>query len=867
MPCLGKMEYDWNNADDRALLTLLPSPGACNVFPGERRKSEQEISLTYRRRKERPIRTKSARPGRQTHPRHGRTGPESPFAGEILARLYTAGAPLAEQELLKSMEISKSRRQEILGALDELCREKIISCKQKAYALRKSAELFAGPISVNPKGYGFVSPEEAPAGLKISQDVFIPPGMLGGAAHGDKVLVRLTGRDKDRFEAAEPGAGQETAKTSKQAATGCRRLRQAERRSVHQVREPGRSPQDVAPCDRLRFEGRVVAVLSRVTNRLVGVYMAGAHTGLVIPEDSRFPYNLVIRREDSRGAKNGEAVLAEVSSFAAGQRNLPGIILEVLGDPGDIAVQTEMVIRKFDLPHVFSREVIAQAEALDPETKMSSSRTDLRSVPHVTIDGETARDFDDAVAVESTKDGWRLYVSIADVSHYVRPGSPVDAEAWQRGTSVYFPTRVIPMLPERLSNNLCSLVPDEDRYTFTAVLDFDQQGRRLGKRFIKSIIRSRHRLTYTIVKQIIVDLDEEMRKQYAGMVADLESMGRLALALEEQRRQRGSIGFEIPEPEVVLGEGNAVLDIRRSERNQAHKLIEEFMLAANEAVAEAMEQNGIDSLYRIHEAPDPLKVAQFTEFAQSMGLAVAEGGGSPKWFGKVLAMAADTPQEYIISNLLLRTMQQARYSPHNLGHFGLAATHYTHFTSPIRRYPDLMVHRALAAGLQKDGKNKPGKGAVSTEEAGTFLSRRERVAVEADREMTERLQAHFMAERIGETFEAVISGVTAFGLFVELTSVFVSGAVPISEIRDDYYELEEGRHRLIGRKSGKVIQLGDLALVQLVSVETASRRINFRILETEVRSQDSGVMSQKPEDGRANGEKTRSKRGKQNESI
>lgn len=730
--------------------------------------------------------SKQGRPGKRQREdgRPPRQRQDTRFEGEILGQLYTADMPLSAKDIFEALGLSKSHRQEVLGVLEDLCRSKVLSCKRDTFVLRKSVELFAGPISVNPKGYGFVAPTEAPAELEIDQDVFIPPGMLGGAAHSDKVLVQLMSRRNDRYE------------------------------------------------------GRVIAVLNRATSRLVGVYMAGGVTGLVIPEDNRFPYNLVIRKEDSRGAKNGDAVLAEVTSFAAGQRNLDGIILEVLGNPKDIQVQTEMVIRKFDLPHVFSQEVIKQVESLDPEVKLTAGRTDLRQVTHVTIDGETARDFDDAVAIEPLKNGYRLYVSIADVSHYVRPQTPVDVEAYQRGTSVYFPTRVIPMLPERLSNNLCSLVPNEDRYTFTAVLDFDAHGNRVGKRFTKSIIRSKHRLTYTIVKQILVDKDAAMLRKYGDMVEDLERMGRLALSLEKQRTKRGSIGFELPEPLVVLGEDNTVETIKRSERNQAHKLIEEFMLAANEAVAEALEQGKIDSLYRIHEPPDQLKVAEFTEFAQSMGLPVEDGGGSPQWFGKVLALSAGTPQEYIISNLLLRTMQQARYSPHNLGHFGLAATHYTHFTSPIRRYPDLMVHRALAASLQKKGSPKPGREAVSTEESGGFLSKRERVAVEADREMVERLQVHFMADKIDETFEAIISGVTSFGLFVELTEIFVNGAVPITEMRDDYYELEEGRHRLIGKKTKTVHQIGDLVRVRLTSVEIPRRRINFTIEEKLAKATD-----------------------------
>jgi len=708
-----------------------------------------------------------------------RQNAESGFAGEILAHLHDAAVPLSAKEIFAALGLSKSRYQELLGALEELCRRKHVACRKETYSLGKDVELLQGQLSVNPRGFGFVTFGEAPAEMEIDQDVFVPPGMLGGAAHGDRVLLQLTRRHQGRYE------------------------------------------------------GQIIKVLNRATTRLVGIYTAGTTTGLVIPEDSRFPYNLVIRRQDSRGARNGEAVLAEVTSFAAGQRNLDGIVLEVLGNPEDIQVQTDMVIHKFALPHEFDRQVLEQVEALEPEVTLSSGRTDLRGVAHVTIDSETARDFDDAVAMEPIKGGFRLYVSIADVSHYVRPGTPVDLEAYRRGTSVYLPTRVVPMLPGRLSNDLCSLVPDEDRYTFTAILDFDREGRRRGQKFVKSIIRSRHRLTYTIVRQILVDRDEVLRDRYADMVEALEMMGRLALLLGKQRMARGSIGFEIPEPVVVLGEENKVENVVRSQRNPAHKLIEEFMLAANEAVAETIDSNHIDALYRIHEEPDANKVAEFSEFARSMGLDVDDGGGSPQWFGRVLAMVAGTPREYIVSNLLLRTMQQARYSSNNAGHFGLAASHYTHFTSPIRRYPDLLVHRALVAGLRRPATRKAVlvAGEVSTEEAGAFLSGRERIAVDAEREMVERLQVRFMADRIGETFDAVVSGAASFGLFVELLDVFVSGAVAITEMKDDYYQYEESRHRLLGQNSGVMFQIGDLVRVRLLSVEVDRRRINFAVEE------------------------------------
>jgi ribonuclease R len=458
-----------------------------------------------------------------------------------------------------------------------------------------------------------------------------------------------------------------------------------------------------------------------------------------------------------------------------------------------------------------------------PEEK---GRLDLRRIPHVTIDGETARDFDDAVAVEKTAKGWRLYVSIADVSYYVKPGSALDGEAYERGTSVYFPNRVVPMLPERLSNNLCSLVPNVPRPTFTAIMEFDRQGKRLSQKFSKSIIISHHRLTYTIVKEIIVDKDNALVSKYSDILNQLQEMAQLAAVLEKKRLARGSIGFAIPEAQVLIDAEDGVSDVIRSERNMAHKLIEEFMLAANEAVAFTLAAESFPTLYRIHESPDDVKVMEFTTFARTLGLHISANGGSPKWFGKVLRLVAGTPKEYIVNNILLRTMQRARYSPENLGHFGLAADYYTHFTSPIRRYPDLIVHRTLFTLLtkKKGGSSSP---APDLQQAGDFLSARERAAVSAEREMTERLQVRFMAEKIGESFEGIVSGVTSFGLFIELLDHFVSGAIEIAKLKGDYFHFDDKNYRLVGAQTNKIFQVGDIIRIKVESVDTRQRRINF----------------------------------------
>jgi ribonuclease R len=644
--------------------------------------------------------------------------------------------------------------------------------------LAQKDDLVEGTVEVHPKGYGFaiIASKQAEKSQSkdksLQQDPFIAPDNLGSAHNGDKALFKLIPKKRGRTEAV------------------------------------------------------VIKIIRRAATTLVGTYEAGRQTSLVIPEDERFLSNILVRRKDSCGARNGEAVVVEITDYKDGHRNPEGRIIEVLGDPDDIEVQAEIVIRKHKLPHKFSEKALAEAGSYPESIADDKQRLDLRVVQHVTIDGETARDFDDAVAVEKTTRGWRLYVSIADVSYYVKPGSALDREAYERGTSVYFPNRVVPMLPERLSNNLCSLVPNQPRPAFTAIMEFDRNGKRLTQKFSKSTIISHYRLTYTIVKQILVDRNKTLISKYDAILVQLQEMAQLAAVLEQKRIDRGSIGFSIPEAEVIINVENEVEDVIRVERNMAHKLIEEFMLAANEAVASTLADANLPTLYRIHESPDNMKVLEFTRFARTLGLNLSANGGSPKWFGKVLSMVADTPKEYIVNNILLRTMQRARYSPENVGHFGLAAAYYTHFTSPIRRYPDLIVHRTLMNYLtaRKNSKISP---AQDMKQAGDFLSDRERAAVDAEREMTERLQVRFMQAKIGEIFEGIVSGVTGFGLFIELIDHFVSGAVEITKLKGDYYHFDEKNYRLVGAHTNKIYQIGDLVSIKVASVDVRQRRINF----------------------------------------
>lgn len=705
---------------------------------------------------------------------------------DIISFIMENGGQASMVEIMEGFDLGRSARKEVHTALKALIAQKLLRLiNDDIYAIKETKEYVEGVLSVNARGFGFVTITPIPARNQPS-DIFVAERNLGAALHGDRVLVRVSDVGRDGKQ-----------------------------------------------------DGRVIKVLERGTTLIVGIYKAGSTQGMVIPEDERFAFNILVRREQSSGARDGEAVVAKITEYRhLGGVSCRGEIVEVLGNPDSLRVQTEIVIRKFQLPHRFSGEVEQQLDAVSKAVEVSPGRLDLRDTLHITIDGETARDFDDAVAIETTAKGHRLYVSIADVSHYVPEGSPLDGEAYSRGTSVYFPTMVVPMLPERLSNDLCSLVPNQDRYAFTAILDFDKQGRLQEKRFSKSVICSRFRMTYTLVSQILIDKEQAVREQYPLLLAPLAEMEKLARLLLAVRMARGSIGFELPEAFVEVDEDDTVKNISRRERNFAHQIIEEFMLAANEAVAHAMEDRHLTSgLYRIHETPDPIKVAEFAQFAKTMGLAIPEeAAGTPAWFGQVLELGKGSPQEYIVNNLLLRTMKQARYSFENAGHFGLAASHYCHFTSPIRRYPDLMVHRALAAVLGTSAK-KSVKKVVDTAErgknegmgAGEFLSSRERVAVDAEREMVDRLKVRYMEDKIGESFEAIISGVASFGLFVELIDSFISGAVALTDLTDDYYTLDERNHRLIGKRSNRIYQIGTLVRVTLASVEKNRRRINFVI--------------------------------------
>lgn len=699
------------------------------------------------------------------------------LTSNILRILQSSNEEISIEQLAKSLALSKSAKKELAPTLSYLVEQKFIyKVGKRHYLLHKNAPLLQGVLHKHTKGFGFLTEYQLKKGQKkFNKDPFISPSNMATAQHGDTVFAHV----------------------------------------IH-VKKDG------------RVEAEIVSVLTRATETIGGFLQTTKSGSYLLPEDHRYPCNIQITNREEHQVDDGYAVIVKlvhqdgVSSFPLGK------ITEVLGDPASVDVQMRLIIERFNLPHTFSKQAQAEAKAQAQRQQEIGDRLDLRQTLHVTIDGETAKDFDDAICVTKTKKGYRLHVSIADVSHYVQPGSQLDKEAYERGTSIYFPGRVIPMLPEVLSNNICSLVPGEDRLTFTAILDFDRQGNSTAKSFSKSIITSHQRFTYTTVKEILVDKDPEVRRQYKKFLTPLKWAGELAELLGAKRTARGSIGFTLPEPFINLDKDGKIDSIVRAERNFAHQIIEECMLAANEAVAQYFTEEHQPSLYRIHEKPDREKVAEFTSFATSLDLQLPKQPQDPAWFNKVLTMTKGTPKEYVVNNLLLRTMQQARYSPGNVGHFGLAATDYTHFTSPIRRYPDLLVHRHLFDLLQRGSKSAPAAPHASNlQESGATLSTRERLAINAERAMNDRLKLQFMEHHKGESFDGVISGVTSFAFFVELLDLFVSGSVDLDDLEGDHFLHDPKRHRIVGEISAKSYQLGDIIRVTLVDVDHRMNRIQF----------------------------------------
>ncbi|MCG6927181.1 MAG: ribonuclease R [Acidobacteria bacterium] len=698
----------------------------------------------------------------------------------MLDLLSSHGRPLSVREVVRRLGLEGEERRGLKKILRGLIADgSLVEIRGARVGLPARMNLVPGRLQCSPAGYGFVVPEERREG---QGDVFIPAGGLRAALHGDRVVARVE-------------------------------------------RETAKGP-----------EGRIIRILERAQQRVVGRYESdGRFGGHVVPFDRRVLQEFFIPAGEDGGAESGQMVTVEVTRPASEKRNPMGTVVAVLGRLTDPGVDLKVVMAKYDLPDAFPPEVeeAARRVARAPGPREIAGRTDFRDRTVVTIDPATAKDHDDAVDVQRREDGgWRLGVHIADVAHYVREGGPLDEEAYLRGTSVYFPDRVVPMLPEALSNDVCSLVEGDDRLTQSVVIELDREGHVEGATFHDGVICSAASLSYQEA-QGIVDGDAALRKRYSSLVADIEAMDEVARLMRGHRVKRGALDFDLPEPKLILDEDGEMTGIVAHERLDSMRVIEEFMLAANEAVAAKLHRSGAGALYRIHERPDPEKVQEFGELVASFGYRLPQNpeGIRPEDFQRITRQIQGKPEEKLVSYLLLRTMKLAQYHEDNLGHFGLAADKYAHFTSPIRRYPDLVVHRALRALRQGQDAERESWLERRLPEMGRHLSEAEQRATEAERELIEWKKVRFMAEKVGETFSGYVTGVQAFGLFVELEEVYVQGLVHVSSMNDDYYRFDEKAHLLKGENTGKVYRLGDRVEVQVVRVDLDQRKIDFALVD------------------------------------
>jgi ribonuclease R len=626
-------------------------------------------------------------------------------------------------------------------------------------------------------GFAFVLPDDKKIG-----DIFIPPGAIDGALHGDRVLVRI-----------------------------------------------------IRPQGQKKAEGEIIRVLERKNKNLVGIFETGKSHGRVIPWDKKLQVIPIVSTKNFNGATDRMMVEAELIDAS----NPPEArIVQLLGFPGEPDLDAKIIISKYRLPREFPPDVLREADEVAEVRKEDyKGRKDFRQWHTVTIDGQKARDFDDAISITPFKNGnFLLGVHIADVAHYVRQNSALDQEALERGNSVYFPDLVIPMLPERLSNEVCSLNPQVDRFTMSVVMRIDSNGALIDYHIYPSVINSNERMTYSAVKSIVEDHDPELLRRYEPLVDSFFSMKKLALLLMENRRKRGSIDFDLPEPEVILDlTTGRMTGVVKAERNLAHRIIEEFMLISNEVVATHISNSELPSLYRVHEPPPPEKISSFAAVAASLGYHLPADAGKiqPKDLQKVLSKIVGKPEERFLNVLLLRSMSRARYDSKNLGHFGLALDSYTHFTSPIRRYPDLVVHRVLKAivGSDKQAVQRVLRTGVRIPEIAEQCSLTERRADDAEREFIQLKKVEFMRDKIGEVYGGFISGVAPYGIFVELKDYFVDGLIPLKYMDDDHYMYHEKRHFFKGKRTGKVYRLGDAVQVQVVRVDRDKREIDFLLVE------------------------------------
>lgn len=743
-----------------------------------------------------------------------------PSREEILGVLRTSETPLAANDIAEALSIKRQEREGFFKRLGAMERDGQIRLDQRGhYQLTHPSNFVAGRVQGHRDGYGFLVRDDG------QDDLFLPTGEMQKVMHNDRVLARIVGYDR-----------------------------------------------------RGRPEGHIVEVTDRANRRVIGRLLSENGALIVAPEDKRIGHDILVT-QNTKKAKVGQVVVVELTDFPSRHSQPLGRVVEVLGDIDDPGMEIEIAVRKYGVPHEFDRAALDEAAKLPDEVRPSDlrHRVDLRDVPLVTIDGEDARDFDDAVYCEPVTvgrgEGFRLIVAIADVSHYVRPLGGLDADAIERSTSVYFPRRVIPMLPEKLSNGLCSLNPHVDRCVLVCDMIITERGEIKGYQFYPGVMHSAARLTYTEVAAVLKNTKGPEATKRAALLPQLQNLHGVYKSLFAARQKRGAIDFDTTETYIVCNAQGKIEQIVPRTRNDAHKLIEECMLAANVCAADFMKRNKHPGLYRIHAGPTAERLENLRTFLRGMGLALG-GGESPHAsdYAALMAHIRDRPDAQMLQTMLLRSMQQAVYSPDNIGHFGLAYEAYAHFTSPIRRYPDLLTHRAIYAILQgkkynpeapegvvlntalspraramqqADDEKRGSRRRENTaiwEELGLHCSANERRADEASRDVEAWLKCYFMRDKLGEEYGGMVSGVTSFGIFVQLDALFIEGLVHVTELGSDYFQYDEIKNELRGERTGIRYRLSDRVRVQVSRVDLDARKIDFRLVrDTPVKPQASRV--------------------------
>ncbi len=686
--------------------------------------------------------------------------------------------PLSYKELMNVFAVRDSEDElkfsKILGRLEK--DGEIIKTRKNKYGLPERMNLFRGIIHLNQRGYGILKPDEP--GLP---EIFVYGKKLNGAMHDDRVMVR--------------------------------------------IQEKGN--------DGLRPEGTVIRILNRANKELVGTFKQGKHLLQVIPDDSRQIYPVYVKRSRKYKVKSGDKVVVKITSWPEKDRAPEGKIMEILGKKGSPGLDLKVIVKKHGLKTVFGEAVVEEARAVARPLSEEelSQRRDLRNLRMVTIDGEDAKDLDDAVSISKKGSIYQLGVHIADVSHYVAEDSKLDKEAFERGTSVYLIDKVLPMLPVELSNDICSLNPNADRLTISCIMDIDENGNLIDYEICKSVININERMTYTNVNAILAGDNPDLEKRYQELRDDFFLMKELADILRKGREKRGSLDFDFPESKVIVDENSFPIEVKKLERGDSEKIIEDFMIQANEVVAEHMYKKQLPALYRVHQKPEGESLDRLNQILAVFGHKISEKKLSPGIFQKILRDIKGKPEEQMISMLMLRSMKHAEYLPEALGHFGLASEYYCHFTSPIRRYPDLLIHRVLTAFLEK---RMRGKKRQSMEKKmplyGQQSTLQEMKAEEAERELLDIKKAQYMEQFLGEEFNGSISSVQSFGFFVELGNT-VEGLVHISTIADDYYEFNDRNYTLVGNHTGRKFSIGDEVRIQLVKVNVEEAKIDFELID------------------------------------